>query len=148
MCLLLSIKKSLVKPPCQGVLIHGSRWSPYYNNLNKISLLSYLILSLTIFFSCCSVTKLCLTLWDPMDCSMPGFPVLHYFPEFAQIHVHWVDDAVQPSYPLLPPSPPALNLSQNQGPFQWVGPLYHVAKVLELQLQHQSFQIIFRVDFL
>ena len=61
---------------------------------------------------CCSVTQSCLTLWDPMDCSTPGFPVLDYVPEFAQIHVHWVDDAIQPSHPLLSPSSPAFNLSQ------------------------------------
>jgi len=79
---------------------------------------------------------------------MPGFPVLNYLPEFAQTHVHWVGDTIQPSYPLLPPSPLALNLSQHQGLFQWVGCLHQVAKVLELQLQYQSFQWIFRVDFL
>ena len=56
-----------------------------------------------------------------MDCSMPGFPGLHYLPEFAQIHVQWVSDAIQPSYLLLTPSPHALNLSQYQGLFQWVG---------------------------
>ena len=60
---------------------------------------------------CCSVVKLCLTLCDPMDCSTLGFPVFHYFPEFAQIHVHWVSDAIQPSHSL-PPSPPlAFSLS-------------------------------------
>ena len=97
---------------------------------------------------CCSVAKLFLTLCDPVDCSTPGFPVLHYLPEFAQTHVPWVSDDIQPSYPLLSPSPSALNLSQNQGLFQWTGSLPHVAKVLELQLQHQSFQWIFRVDFI
>ena len=56
---------------------------------------------------CCSVTKLCPTLWDPMDCSTPGFPALHYLSELAQTHVHWVGDAIQPSHPLLPSSPPA-----------------------------------------
>ena len=75
-----------------------------------------------IYFICCgcSVTKSCPTLCDPMDCSKPGFPVLQYLPEFAQAHVHWVSDAIQPSHPLLPASPPALNLSQDQGLFQWV----------------------------
>ena len=68
---------------------------------------------------CCSVTKSCLTLCDPMDCSTPGFLVLHYLLEFAQTHVHWVNDAIQTSHLLLPPSPPALNLSQHQGLFQW-----------------------------
>ena len=64
---------------------------------------------------CCSVTKSCPIPCDPMDCSTPGFSVLHYLLEFAQTHVHWVGDAIQPSYPLSPPSLPALNLSQHQG---------------------------------
>ena len=74
-----------------------------------------------------------------MDCSMPGFPVLHYLLEFSQTHVHWVNDAIQPSHPLLLPSPPALDLSQHQGLSQWVGSLHQVAKVLKLQPQHQNF---------
>jgi len=73
-------------------------------------------------------------LCDLMDCSTPGFPVLHYHPEFAQTRVHWVDDAIQPSHPLLPLSPPALSLSQHQGLFQWGGSSHQVAKALELQL--------------
>ena len=64
---------------------------------------------------CCSIIKSCPTLCDPMD-----FPILHYLLEFAQTHVHWVDDAIQSSHHLSPPSPPALNLSQHQGLFQWV----------------------------
>ena len=91
----------------------------------------------------CSVAKSCPTLCDPRDCSMPGFSVLHYLLEFAQTHVRSVCDATQPSHSLSPPSPPALNLSQ-----QWVSSSHQVAKVLELQLHHQSFQWIFRVDFL
>ena len=79
-----------------------------------------------------SVSKSCLTLHDPMDCSMTGFPVLHHLPEFAQLHVHWVSNAIQPSHPLLPSSS-AFNLSQYQGLFQWVSCLHQVAKVLELQ---------------
>ena len=63
---------------------------------------------------CCLVAQSCPTLCDPMHWSMPGFPVLHHLPEFAQIHVHWVSDAIQPSYPLWSPSPPALNLFQHQ----------------------------------
>ena len=90
-----------------------------------------------------SVSKSCLTLCDPMDCSIPSFPVCHYLLEFAQVHVHWVGDAIQPSHPLLPPSPSALKRSQHQGLFQWVGSSHLVARVLELQ--HQSFQWIFRV---
>ena len=77
-----------------------------------------------------SVTMSYLTLCDPMDCSKPGFPVLHYCLEFAQIHVHWVADIIQPSHPLSPSSLPALNLSQHQGFFQWVGSLHQMAKVL------------------
>ena len=76
---------------------------------------------------------------------MPGFPVLHHLPEFAQTHVHSVGDAIQPSH-LLSPSSPALNLSQHQDLFHWVSSLHHVVKVLVLQ--HQSFQWMFKVDFL
>ena len=94
------------------------------------------------------ITQWCPTLWDHMDCSMPRFPVLRYLPEFAQSHVYWVGDTIQPSHPLSPPSPPAFNLSQHQGPFQWVSSSHQVAKVLELQLQHPAFQWIFRVNFL
>ena len=83
----------------------------------------------------------------PMDCSTPGLPVHHQLPEFTQTHVHWVGDAIQPSYPLSSPSP-ALNLSQHQGLFQWVSSSHQVVKLLEFQLQHQSFQWIFRIDFL
>ena len=71
-------------------------------------------------FCCCSVGKSCPTLCNPVDCSMPGFPVLHYLSEFAQTHVHWVDDAIKPSHSMSPSSPPVLNLSQHQGLFQWV----------------------------
>ena len=95
-----------------------------------------------------SVTPLCLILCDPMDCSMQGFPVLHYLPDSAQIQVHWVGDAIYSSHPLPPPSPFAFNLSQHSGLFQWVSSLHQVAKLLELQLQYQSLQWIFRVDFL
>jgi len=69
---------------------------------------------------CRSVLQLCLTLCDPVDCSMPGLPVPHFLPEFAQVHVHWVGEAIQPSHPLLSSSPFAFNLSQHQGLFQWV----------------------------
>ena len=96
---------------------------------------------------CFPVVQSCPTLCDPMDCSTPVFPILHYLPEFAQTHVHWIDDAIQPSHPLLSPSP-AFSVAQHQGLFQWVGSWHQVAKVLELQLQHQSFQWIFRADFL
>ena len=90
----------------------------------------------------------CLTLWDPMDYNMPDFPVLHHLPEFAHTHVHWVGDAIQLSHPLLSPSPPVFNLPQHGGslPMSWLfasgGPSIGVS------VQHQSFQWIFRVDFL
>ena len=78
---------------------------------------------------------------------MPGFPVHHQLLEFAQIHVHPVTDTIQPSHPLSSLSPPTFNLSQHQGLSQWVNSLHHVAEVLEFQLQHQSFQWIFRTNF-
>ena len=74
--------------------------------------------SLSINVVCCSVAKSCPTLCDPMNCSTPGFPILHHLPEFAQTRVHWVSDHIQPSHPLSPSSPPAFNLSQHQGLFQ------------------------------
>ena len=83
-----------------------------------------------------------------MDCSTPGFPVLHHLLELAQTHVHWVNDAIQPFCPLLSPSHLAFNHSENQSLFWWVDSSHQVAKVLEFQLQHQSFQWIFRIDFL
>ena len=84
-------------------------------------------------YYCGSVAQSRPTLCDPMDCNMPGFSVLHYFPAFAQTHVHWVGDTIQPSCPLSSPSPFAFSLSQHQGLFQWVGSSYQVAEVLELQ---------------
>ena len=95
-----------------------------------------------------SVTQSCLTLCDPMSCSTPALPVHHQLPEFTQTHVHRVGDAIQPSHPLSSPSPPAPNPSQHQGLFQWVSSLHEVAKVLEFQLQHLSFQWTPRTDFL
>ena len=107
-------------------------------------------ISITIQFSSCtfgrlssvhfnSVTLSCPTLCDPMDCSTPGFPVHHQIPELTQTQVHWVDDAIQPSHPLSSPSPPTFNLFQHQGLFKWVSFSHQVAKVLEFQLQYQSF---------
>ena len=110
----------------------------FFNHKYPPSIIGHLIYQVLLrwassFYSqpCCySVTKSCLTLWDPMDCSTPGppYPVLHHLPEHAQTHVHWVNDAIQPSHPLPPPSP-ALNLSQHQHFFQWVSSLNQVAKV-------------------
>ena len=87
---------------------------PVPNNLRKI-----------IQFN--SVAHSCPTLCEPMDCSMPGLPVHHQLPELAQTHVHWVSDAIQPSYPLSSPTAPAFNLSQHQGLFQWVSSSHQVA---------------------
>ena len=94
------------------------------------------------------VAQLCPTLCNPMDCSMPGLPVHHQLPEFTQTHVHQVGDAIQPSHPLSSPSLPTFNLSQHQGLFKWVSSSHQVAKILEFQLQHQSFQWTHRTDFL
>ena len=107
--------------------------------VNPLFYLSLKELSVLHQFS--SVTQSCLTLCDPMHCSMPGLRVHHQ-------HVHWLSDAIQPSHPLSSPSPPALNLSQHQGLFKWVSSLHQVAKVLEFQLQHQSFQRTPRTDLL
>ena len=97
---------------------------------------------------CCSVTKSCPILCDSMDCSTLISSVLRYLSGFTQTHVHRVSDAIQPSHPLSPPSPSALNLFQDRGLFQWVGSSHQVTKILELQMQHHSFQWIFRVYFL
>ena len=93
-----------------------------------------------------SVAQSCPTLCGPMNCSTPGLPVHHQLPEFTQTLIHRVGDAIQPSHPLSSPSPLAPNSSQHQSLFQWVNSSPEVAKVLELQ--HQSFQGIFRDDFL
>ena len=95
-----------------------------------------------------SVAQSCPTLCDPMNCTMPGLPVHHQLPEFTQTHVHQVGDAIQPCHPLSSASPPAPNPSQHQGLFQWVSSSHQVAKVLEFQPQHQSFQWIPRTGFL
>ena len=87
-----------------------------------------------------SVAQSCPTLCDPMNHSTPGLPVHHQLPEFTQTHVHQVGDAIQPSHPLSSPSPPAPNPSQHQSLFQRVNSSHEVAKVLEFQLQHHSFQ--------
>ena len=117
------------------------QWSPQTRTEQWFSFVKFMS-------SCCSVAELCPTLCDPMDCSMPSFPVPHHLLEFAQVHVHWIGDAIQLFHPLSPSSPSAFNSYQHQGLFQWVGSLHQVAKVLEHQLHHQSFQRIFRVDFL
>ena len=115
--------------------------------------IAYICLALTLwrtlsmFYCCSSIAKSCLNLWLH-GLQHSGFPVLPYLLEFAQTHIHWISGAIQLSYPLFPPSPPAFNLSQHQGFFQWVSSLHQVAKVLQLHIQHQSYQRIFRVHFL
>ena len=94
-----------------------------------------------------SVARSCPTLCDHVDGSMPGFPVHNQFPDLAQTHVHLIGDVIQPSHPLPSPSPPAFNLSQHHGLFQWVSSSHQVARELEFQLQHQCFKWIFRTDF-
>ena len=119
-------------------------------NLSSISVgLLFLLLLLhshSSVFS--SVAQSCLTFCHPMDCSTPGFHVHHQLPELIQTHIHWVGDAIQPSCLLLSPYPPAFNHYQHQGLFKWVSFSHQMTKVLEFQLQHQSFQWIFRTDFL
>ena len=99
-----------------------------------------------------SVAQSCPTLCNAMNCSTPSLPVHHQLLEFTQAHVHRVSDAIYPSHPLSSPSLPTFNLSQHQGLYQWVSSAHQVAKVLEHQLQHQSFNeysglISFSIDW-
>ena len=111
-----------------------------------LSQLPWLLEDSIIQFS--SVAQSCLTLCNPMNRSTPGLPVHHHLPEFTQTHVHRVGDAIQPSHPLSSPFPPAPDPSQHQSLFQWVNSSHEVAKVLEFQLYHQSFQRTPRTDLL
>ena len=124
-CLLISWLQS----PSTMILVLKKRKSTTASTLPPSICHKVMGLDATIFGS---VSQLCLTPWNPMDCSTPGFPVHHQLPELAQTHVHWVSDTIQPSHPLLSPSPPAFNLSQHQGLFQWISSSHQVAKVLEL----------------
>ena len=101
---------------------HFRKWTFKYDVSNNY---------LSVWHQFSSVAQWCSTLCDPMDCSKPGFSVHHQLPEFTQTHVR---DAIQPSHPLSSPSPPALNLSQYQGLFQWVSSLHQVADILKSQL--------------
>ena len=98
----------------------------------RFSCLYSVIYFMSISVSCCSVTQSCLTLYDPMQHARPPCP--SPTPEFIQSHVHWVSDAIQPSYPLTSPSPATFSLSQHQSLLQWINSLHQVAKVLEVQL--------------
>ena len=124
-----------------GTVAHQAPLSMGFSRQEYWSGLPIIKLMLLLLIQSRSRVQLC----DPMNCSIPGIPVLQYLLGFVQTHVHWVGDAIQPSHLLSSPSPPALNHSQHQGLFQWVGSLHQVAKLLELQ--HQSFQWISRVDF-
>ena len=95
----------------------------------RISFFSYGWVIFHCIYYCCLVTQSCLTLCDPTDCSMPAFPVHYQLLELTQTHAHLVGDTIQPSHPLLSPSPPTFNLSQHQGLFQCIGSSHQVAKV-------------------
>ena len=102
---------------------------------------------------CCSVAQSCQTLCNPIDCSTPGFPVPHYLPELAQTHVHPVGDAIHPSHPLLPPSPPAFSLSHhqlfsNESPFCIRWPKYWSFSFSISPSSEHSGLISFRMDSL
>ena len=106
---------------------------------------------LSVFHQLSSVAELCLTLCDPMDYSIPGFPMLYYLLEFAQTHVHYVSDTIQKSHPLSSPSPPAFILSQHQGLYQWVDSWHQVAKYWSVNISPSSeFSglIPFKIDWL
>ena len=123
---------------CNRVLLsHKKEWnSVICSNMNGLQFSSFQSLSRVRLFC------------DPMNCSTLGLPVHHQLPEFTQTHVHRVSDSIQPSHPLSSPFPPAPNPSQHQSLFQWVSSSHQVAKVLEFQLQHQSFQPTPRTDLL
>ena len=122
--------------------------APVYLSINILSIFPvYALVPYSILQTLCivsvqfsSVTQSYLILCDSMNRSTPGLPVHHQLPESIQTNVHWVGDAIQPSHPLSSPSPPALNLSQHQCLSKWVSSSHQVAKVLEFQLLHQSFQ--------
>ena len=120
-------------------------WLDYIKRL--LLVFKQIIMSIIVMFQFSSVPQSCPTLCDPMDCSTQGFPVHHQLPELAQTHVHQVGDAIQPSHPLSSRSP-AFSPSQNQGLFQWGSYLHQLAKVLEFQFHHQSFQWKFTTDLL
>ena len=136
----------------KGIIVHISiavhKCVPFIISSLALGLLMFSIIQTVVIIQFSSVAQLCPTLCDPVNHSTPGLPVHHQLPEFTQTHVHWIGDAIQPSHPLSSPSPPAFNLSQHQGLFKWVSSSHQVAKILEFQLQHQSFQWTPRTDFL
>ena len=128
------------------VNVHLSTSSISLGSEQMLSSLNTSMVFSSIQFS--SVTQLSPTVCNPMDCSMLGLHVHHQLLKFTQTHVLWISDATQRSHPPLSSSPPAFCLSKHQGLFQCVSYLHQVAKVLEFKFQHQSFQWIFRTDFL
>ena len=143
MCILLVLDgmlcRYLLNP--SGLMCHLRQLFIDLFGINHLSIFVSRLLKPSVVVQSCSPT-----LCNPMDCSTPGLPVPHSLPKFAQVHVHCISDAVQLSHPLTPSSPSAGNVSQHQGLFQWVICLHQMTKILELQLQHQSFQWMFRVD--
>ena len=149
---------SLILPPQPHYLFLSNPYEYHPTWLLSLSLKELLSLSyeirlcniqwfyLLLQFS--SVAQLCPTLCNPMNRSIPGLRVHHHLPEFTQTHVHQVGDAIQPSHPLSSPFPPAPNPSWHQSLFQWVSSSHEVAKVLEFQIQHHSFQRNSRADLL
>ena len=135
--LCMMLENVLISFPLHSSFPSTSQWRDYLFSIIYFCLLQF-----------SSVAQLCPTLCNSMDCSTPGLPVHHQLPEFTQTHVHWVGDAIQPSHPLSSPSAPSFNLAQHQGFFQESILRPQVAKVLEFQFQHQSFQWLFRTDFL
>ena len=135
-CLLSFLSSSNTSPP---------HHHPHKRQESQLGFRLFLLL-LSVQFS--SVVQSCPTLCNSMNRSTPGLPVHHQLLEFTQTHVYLVSDSIQPSHPLLSPSPPAFNLSQHQGLLKWVSSLHQVATVLEFQLQHQSVLWIFRTDIL
>ena len=127
-------------PPTISRIFHLSHTESLYL-LNSNSVTPHTSLPASFQFSSVPFSHSCPTICDPMDYSVPDLLVHHQLPEFTQTHVHWVGDAIQPSHPLLSPSPPAFNLSPHQSPFQWVSSLHQVAKVLEFQLQTSVFPV-------
>ena len=133
---------------CSSMILVFYCWVTNYHKQHPEAIKNYYLL---VQFS--SVTHSCPTLCDPMDCKMSGFPIHHQLLELAQTHLHWIGDVIQPSRPLLSPSPPLFSLSQHQGLFQWVNSSHQVAKVLEFQLQISPSNeylglISFRMDWL
>ena len=132
---------------CRWILYHLSYQGIYFILFFKINLF-ILIGGWLLHNQFSSVAQSCPILCNPVNHSTPALPVHHQLPESTQTHIHWVGDAIQPSHPLSSPSPPALNLSQHQDLFKWVSSSNQMAKVLEFQLQHQSFQWTLRTNLL